>query len=122
MIYLLNKNLINDKNFRVEVQKIHGIGSGKSVELCSKIFLHKNAKVKDVKVNKLFVVNKYIIENYKIGAELFSNIKNDLKKKVQIKSFKGMRFIYGLPMRGQKSKKNARTARRLHRVNILNVK
>jgi small subunit ribosomal protein S13 len=99
----------NDKRLWVSVMNIYGIGESRAKELCDATKLDKDKFVKDMTEAELDVVRKYIEENFKVEGELRQGIFRDIKRLKDIRSYRGIRHKLGLPVRGQRTRHNART-------------
>jgi small subunit ribosomal protein S13 len=99
----------NDKRLWVSIMNIYGIGESKAKELCEATKLDKDKFVKDMTEAELDVVRKYIEENFKVEGELRQSIFRDIKRLKDIRSYRGIRHKLGLPVRGQRTRHNART-------------
>ena len=98
------------RNKRVEISLtyIFGIGSCTSNEILEKAGIDKDIKVKDLTEEQVGKI-RTIVEEYKIEGELRKEIRLNIKRLLDIKSYRGLRHRNGLPVRGQKTKTNART-------------
>ena len=99
----------NDKRLWVSVMNIYGIGESRAKELCEATKLDKDKLVKDMTEAELDVVRKYIEENFKVEGELRQGVFRDIKRLKDIRSYRGIRHKLGLPVRGQRTRHNART-------------
>lgn len=99
----------NDKKLWVSLMEIYGIGEQKSEQLCEDTKIDKKILVKDMTENELDLVRKYIETNYKVEGELRQGIFRDIKRMKDIRSYRGIRHKLGLPVRGQRTRHNART-------------
>ena len=99
----------NDKRLWVSLLGIYGIGERKAKLLCEKTKLDANKLVKDMNEVELDVVRKYIEENYKVEGELRQGVFRDIKRLQDTRSYRGVRHKLGLPVRGQRTRHNART-------------
>jgi small subunit ribosomal protein S13 len=99
----------NDKRLWVSIMNIYGIGESKAKELCEATKLDKDKFVKDMTEAELDVVRKYIEENFKVEGEFRQSIFRDIKRLKDIRSYRGIRHKLGLPVRGQRTRHNART-------------
>lgn len=99
----------NEKRLWVSLMDVYGVGESKSKELCDKTKIDKNKLVKDLSEAELDVVRKYIEENFKVEGELRQGVFRDIKRLTDIRSYRGMRHKLGLPVRGQRTRHNART-------------
>ena len=98
------------RNKRVEISLtyIFGIGRSTSNEILEKEGVDKDIKVKDLTEEQVGKI-RTIVEEYKIEGELRKEIRLNIKRLLDIKSYRGLRHRNGLPVRGQKTKTNART-------------
>ncbi|WP_067139640.1 30S ribosomal protein S13 [Oceanivirga salmonicida] len=98
------------KNKRVEISLTYIFGVGKSIanEVLARAEVNKDTKVKDLTEEELGKIRK-IVDEYKIEGELRKDIRLNIKRLTDIKCYRGLRHRMGLPVRGQKTKTNART-------------
>ena len=98
------------RNKRVEISLtyIYGIGKSTSNEILEKAKVKKDTKVKDLTEEEVGQI-RTIVDEYKIEGELRKEIRLNIKRLMDIKSYRGLRHRNGLPVRGQKTKTNART-------------
>ena len=98
------------RNKRVEISLtyIYGIGKSTSNEILEKANINKDTKVKDLTEEEVGKI-RTIVDEYKIEGELRKEIRLNIKRLMDIKSYRGLRHRNGLPVRGQKTKTNART-------------
>jgi small subunit ribosomal protein S13 len=113
MIFILGKNLNEHSKFVFSLKNIFGIGYYTSKMLSNDLNIGLNTRVKDlkqenfIKILKWFEKNKVLIAN-DLQYLIISNI-NNLKS---IKTYRGIRHIYNLPARGQRTKTNSKSARK----------
>jgi len=100
------------RNKRVEISLtyIFGIGRSTSNEILEKAGVDKDIKVKDLTEEQVGKI-RTIVEEYKIEGELRKEIRLNIKRLLDIKSYRGLRHKMNLPVRGQSSKTNARTVK-----------
>ena len=98
------------RNKRIEISftYIFGVGRSTSNEILKKAGVDKDIKVKDLTEEDLGKIRK-IMDDYKIEGELRKEIRLNIKRLTDIKCYRGLRHKMGLPVRGQKTKTNART-------------
>jgi small subunit ribosomal protein S13 len=101
--------ITNEKRLWVSLMDIYGIGESNARELCEATKLDENKLVKDMTEAELDVVRKYIEENYRVEGELRQSVFRDIKRLKDIRSYRGIRHKLGLPVRGQRTRRNART-------------
>jgi small subunit ribosomal protein S13 len=119
MSYLLHKELVPTKLLSVELQKVFGINNYRAKKLCGICGVNKMSRVNKVSTERLARIHKYVTRNYKYGSELKIIVRNALRKKVQVRSRQGIRYALFLPMRGQRTKTNAKTAKKLHKTRVV---
>jgi len=98
------------RNKRVEVSLtyIFGIGRSTSNKILGVTGIDRDTKVKDLTEEQVAKL-RAAVEEYKIEGELRKEIRLNIKRLLDIKSYRGLRHRNGLPVRGQKTKTNART-------------
>ncbi len=98
------------RNKRVEISLtyIFGIGRSTAIKILEKASISKDIKVKDLSEEEVGKI-RTIVDEYKIERELRKEIRLNIKRLMDIKSYRGLRHRNGLPVRGQKTKTNART-------------
>jgi len=112
MIYIFETEILNNKSIYFSIQKIYGIGKKQSFLICKKLGFSINLKTVDLSNDQIIKLVKMIEKsNLIITSELKKLQSLFLKKLVEIKSYKGLRKIQGLPVRGQRTHTNAKTAR-----------
>ena len=99
----------NDKRLWVSLLSVYGVGERTAKVLCKVTRVDENKLVKDLSEAELEVVRKYIEENARVEGELRQNIFRDIKRLKDIRSYRGVRHKLGLPVRGQRTRHNART-------------
>ncbi len=111
MIYILETELPENKSIYLSLTKVFGIGKFHSSLICKKIGLSHNCKLSELTSNQIVKILK-LIENSNLVIN--SNLKKHkimlIKKLIQIKTYKGIRRLRGLPVRGQRTHTNAKTA------------
>ena len=98
------------RNKRVEISLtyIFGIGRSTSNKILGVTGIDKDTKVKDLTEEQVAQIRNFV-EEYKVEGELRKEIRLNIKRLLDIKSYRGLRHRNGLPVRGQKTKTNART-------------
>nr|YP_009115274.1 ribosomal protein S13 [Berkeleya fennica]AJA05795.1 ribosomal protein S13 [Berkeleya fennica] len=113
MIYLFESELVEDKSLFFALIQIYGVGKANSLLICKKLGFSKNLKTKNLSKEQ---INRLINLIDSLDLDLASELKKlkllSAKKLLFIKSYKGLRKNQGLPIRGQRTHTNARTARK----------
>lgn len=112
MIYLLNTELKKEKSLLFALNSVYGIGHFQSLKICKKLGILKNFKVLELSTEQL----KELLIILETSHQIFSN---DLKKLnilileklVSIKTYRGLRRIKRLPVRGQRTHTNSKTVK-----------
>jgi small subunit ribosomal protein S13 len=97
------------KRVEIALTYIYGIGRTRSVKILADTKVDKNIRVKDLTDDQLVSIRDYIEGNYKVEGDLRRDVAADIRRKVEIGSYEGIRHRKGLPVRGQRTKTNART-------------
>jgi small subunit ribosomal protein S13 len=88
---------------------IYGIGRTRSSEILKSTSISENIRVKDLSDDQLVALRDTIEKNFKVEGDLRREVAADIRRKVEIGSYQGIRHRKGLPVRGQRTKTNART-------------
>ena len=108
MARIAGVDLPRDKRVEVGLTYIYGIGRSRSLEILKKANVDPDTKIKDLtetEVSKL----REIIETYHVEGDLRRDIALNMKRLREINCYRGIRHRRGLPVRGQRTKTNART-------------
>jgi small subunit ribosomal protein S13 len=99
------------KNERVEIglTRIFGIGRPLSKKILSETAINPNTRVKDLSNEEIVKIRAVLERDYRVEGDLRRDISLGVKRLVDIGSYRGMRHRLGLPLRGQRTKTNART-------------
>ncbi len=99
------------KNKRVEISLtyIYGIGRKSAIEILSKTGVDRNKRVKDLTEDEVSKLREYIGKNFEVEGDLRRTVALNIKRLIEIGCYRGIRHRKGLPVRGQKTKTNART-------------
>jgi small subunit ribosomal protein S13 len=99
------------KNERVEIglTRIFGIGRSLSKRILSETGVNMNTRIKDLTNDDLLKIRAVIERDYRVEGDLRRDISLGIKRLVDIGSYRGQRHRFGLPVRGQRTKTNART-------------
>ena len=114
MIYIFETEILNVKILSISLQKIYGLGSCHTNFICKKLGFSKNLKAGKLTSDQIFKLIKVIEESgLKITNDLRKNQIFYLKNLISIRSYRGLRRLRGLPVRGQRTHTNAKTAKKL---------
>jgi len=112
------------KNKRVEISLTYilGIGRARSNDILEKAGINKDTRVKELTESEVKILKDIIENEYKVEGELRKEVRLNIKRLKDIKCYRGLRHRRGLPVRGQKTKTNARTRKGPVKMAIKNKK
>ena len=108
MARLAGVDIPRDKRVVIALTYIYGVGRTRSVELLAATGIDQSIRVKDLTDDQL-VALRDALDAYKVEGDLRREVAADIRRKVEIGSYEGLRHRRGLPVRGQRTKTNART-------------
>lgn len=88
---------------------IHGIGRSQSAKILDRLGIDQNIKVMDWTDEQVSAIRTLIDEEYKVEGALRSEVNGNIRRLIEIGSYRGIRHRRGLPVRGQRTQTNART-------------
>jgi small subunit ribosomal protein S13 len=109
MARLAGVDIPRDKRVVIALTYIYGIGRTRSVEILKATEIDESIRVKDLSDDQLIALRDHIEGTYKVEGDLRREVAADIRRKVEIGSYEGIRHRRGLPVRGQRTKTNART-------------
>jgi len=109
MARLAGVDITRDKRVVIALTYIYGVGRTRSNEILAATGIDESIRVKDLTDDQLVALRDYIEGNYKVEGDLRREVAADIRRKVEIGSYEGLRHRRGLPVRGQRTKTNART-------------
>ena len=109
MARLVGVDLPREKRVEVALTYIFGVGRTRSKEALAATGVNPNTRVRDLGDEELVSLRDYLEANVKMEGDLRREIQADIRRKVEIGSYEGLRHRRGLPVRGQRTKTNART-------------
>ena len=102
-------DLPREKRVEVALTYIFGIGRTRAHEILESTGVSPDARVKDLAEEDLVKIRTFIDENYEVEGDLRREVQADIRRKIEIGCYQGIRHRRGLPVRGQRTKTNART-------------
>ena len=123
MARIVGVDLPKNKRGEISLTYIYGIGRSRAQSILDAAGIHRSIKVKDWNDDQIAAIRKQINESeeIKVEGELRSSIQLNIKRLMDIGSYRGIRHRIGLPTRGQSTKNNART-RKGRRKTVANKK
>ena len=109
MARLAGVDIPRDKRVEIALTYVYGVGRTRSHETLAATGIDPNIRVKDLTDDQLVALRDHIEGTYKVEGDLRREVAADIRRKVEIGSYEGLRHRRGLPVRGQRTKTNART-------------
>ena len=109
MARLAGVDIPRDKRVVIALTYIYGVGRTRSHEILAATEIDENVRVKDLSDDQLIALRDHIEGTYKVEGDLRREVAADIRRKVEIGSYEGLRHRRGLPVHGQRTKTNART-------------
>lgn len=109
MARLVGVDLPRDKRVEIALTYIFGVGRTRSQETLAATGVNPGTRVKDLTEAELVALRDYLESSYKLEGDLRREVAADIRRKVEIGSYQGLRHRRGMPVRGQRTKTNART-------------
>lgn len=98
-----------DKRVEVALTYIYGIGRSSSKKILEAAEVNPSTRVKDLTEDELNRIRNIIVANYRVEGDLRREVNQNIKRLIDIGCYRGVRHRKGLPVRGQRTKTNART-------------
>ncbi len=109
MARIAGVDLPRDKRVEIGLTYIFGIGRTRALEMCEALGIDPGTKVRDLTDDEVLRIRRFIDQNYRVEGDLRREIAQNIKRKIEIGSYQGIRHRRGLPVRGQRTHTNART-------------
>ena len=109
MARLVGVDLPRDKRLEVALTYIYGVGRTRAKETLVATEISPDVRVRELGDDELVKLRDYIEANFKVEVDLRREVAADIRRKVEIGCYEGLRHRRGLPVRGQRTKTNART-------------
>jgi small subunit ribosomal protein S13 len=102
-------DLPRDKRVDIALRYIYGVGPTRAFQIVAGTGLDGGTKVRDLSEEEVSRIREYIDRTYKVEGDLRREVAQDIKRKIEIGAYKGIRHRRSLPVRGQRTHTNART-------------
>ena len=109
MARIAGTDLPKEKRLEIGLTYIFGIGRTRAKEILAATGLNPDTRVKDLTEDDVAKLREFIDNNYSVEGDLRRDIALDIKRLIEIGAYRGVRHRKGLPVRGQRTKTNART-------------
>ena len=101
--------LPRDKRIEIALTYVFGIGRKTATDICAKTGVNPDIRVRDLTEDDAAKLRDYVDHNCRVEGDLRRDVAFDIKRLIEIGCYRGVRHRKGLPVRGQRSKTNART-------------
>jgi small subunit ribosomal protein S13 len=109
MVRIAGTNIPDNKRLKFSLPYIYGIGVSLASKICKDLNIDPMKMTKDLTPKEISEIEKYIDNNLKIGNELRREVQSNIKRLIEINCYRGIRHKKKLPVRGQRTRTNART-------------
>ena len=109
MARLVGVDLPREKRLEIALTYIYGVGRTRAQATLAATGISPDVRVKDLGDTELVALRDFLEGNYKLEGDLRREVAADIRRKVEIGCYQGLRHRRGLPVRGQRTKTNART-------------
>ena len=109
MARLAGVDIPREKRVIIALTYIYGVGKTRAEETIAATRISPDIRVKDLTDEQLVQLRDFVEGTYKVEGDLRREVQADIRRKVEIGSYEGIRHRKGLPVRGQRTKTNART-------------
>lgn len=109
MARIAGVDLPKDKRVEIGLTYIHGIGRSTSRKILREAQVDMNRRIRDLSEEEIIRIRDIIEKRYKVEGDLRREVANNIKRLMEIGCYRGLRHRLGLPVRGQRTRTNART-------------
>jgi len=116
MARIAGVDIPRDKRVVISLTYIYGIGRTTSEQILEAVGIDPSIRVRDLDNNQLALLREYIDKNFRVEGDLRREVSMNIKRLIEIGSYRGLRHRRNLPARGQRTRTNARTRRGVRRT------
>ena len=109
MVRIAGIDIPNEKHVVISLTYIYGIGRTTAEKILDTLKIERSTKTKDLTEEEVVKIREYIESNVKIEGDLRREVSQNIKRLIEINSYRGIMHRRGLPVRGQRTHTNART-------------
>ena len=109
MARIAGVDLPREKRVEIGLTYIFGVGSTHALEICDSLGIDRDTRIRDLTDDEVARIRQYIDANFRVEGDLRREITQNVKRKVEIGTYQGLRHRRSLPVRGQRTHTNART-------------
>ena len=109
MARIAGVDIPREKRLEISLTYIYGIGRNTAQQVCEATAMSPDTRVRDLTEEEVARLRAYIDQNLKVEGDLRRQVSQDIKRKMEIGCYEGLRHRKGLPVHGQRTRTNART-------------
>lgn len=109
MARIAGVDLPREKRVEIGLTYIFGVGTTRAREMCDTLEIDRDTRIRDLTDDEVARIRQYVDANFRVEGDLRREITQNVKRKVEIGSYQGLRHRRGLPVHGQRTHTNART-------------
>ena len=109
MARIAGVDIPREKRLVISLTYVFGIGRSTAEQICEATGISESTRTRDLTDEEINKIRAYIDQNVKVEGDLKREVQQDIKRKMEIGSYQGIRHRKGLPVRGQRTHTNART-------------
>jgi small subunit ribosomal protein S13 len=109
MARIAGVDIPREKRLEIALTYVFGIGRSTAQKICAGLGLSPDTRVRDLTDDEVNRIRVYVDQNLRVEGDLRRDVAQDIKRKIEIGSYQGVRHRKGLPVRGQRTHTNART-------------
>ncbi|GBD85196.1 30S ribosomal protein S13 [bacterium BMS3Abin02] len=109
MARIAGVDLPRDKRVEIGLTYIFGVGRTRAQQICFALDIDPDTKVRDLTDDEVIRIRRFIDQGYRVEGDLRREVAQNIKRKIEIGTYQGIRHRRGLPVRGQRTHTNART-------------
>ena len=109
MARIAGVDIPREKRLEIALTYVFGIGRSTSLKVCAELGLNPDTRVRDLTDDEVNRIRVYVDQNLRVEGDLRRDVAQDIKRKIEIGCYQGVRHRKGLPVHGQRTHTNART-------------
>ena len=109
MARIAGVDIPREKRLEIALTYVFGVGKPTAQKICDELGLSRDTRVRDLTEDEVNRIRVYVDANLTVEGDLRRDVQQDIKRKIEIGSYQGIRHRKGLPVRGQRTHTNART-------------
>jgi small subunit ribosomal protein S13 len=109
MARIAGVDIPREKRLEISLTYIYGVGRTLAQKVCDQAEMSRDTRVRDLTEEEVAKLRTYIDQNLKVEGDLRREVAQNIKRKMEIGCYEGLRHRRGLPVRGQRTRTNART-------------